>query len=234
MPRTFGCRSWTIALLTGAAISISAPASGQERTTVFGGVNFGEDEGAYLGATFTPPGGRIGQGWGLRTTVSGSQYEYETNGVEISGEEVRAEAAILHQWSGAWGYVDVGVGARYVNTELSPQDPGNERGGVQWSPTLSATAQRVAGPWRLEGFASTGLGDEDYFVRGEVTRAVGPTVRLGVEAAMDGDPNYERQRVGAVVSFAPAETWEVQFVAGALYGDNDDGAYGGISFSRRF
>lgn len=221
-------------ILAGVALLASAPAAAQERTTIFGGVNFGEDEDAYAGATIALPGGRIGDGWAVRTSFSGSQYEYQTNGVEIEGKEVRGEVAILRQWSGPWGYVDFGVGARYVNTDLSPDDPGNERDGGRWAPTLSATGQRIAGPWRVAGFASTGIGDDDYFVRGELTRAVSSQVRLGVEAGADGDPSYERQRVGAVVSFAPAETWEVTFAAGALYADTDDGAYGAISFSHRF
>lgn len=233
MPKISGCTFWRMTLL-GATLLASAPAAAQERTTIFGGVNFGEDEGAYAGLTIAPPGSRIGEGWAVRTSVSGSKYEYQSNGIGIEGKEVRGEVAVLHQWSGAWGYADVGLGARYVNTDLSPQDPGNERRGVRWAPTLSVTGQRVMGPWRVAGFASTGIGDDDYFVRGELTRAVSSQVRFGVEAAADGDPSYERQKVGAVLSFAPADTWEVTFAAGALYADKDDGAYGGISFSRRF
>jgi hypothetical protein len=224
---------WSAGLLGGAALLVTAPAQSQERTSVFGDVTLGRDRGVSAGVTLTPAGSRIGAGWGLRTTVSTSRYRYESNGVPVRSEDSRVEAAVIRQWSGPWGYVDVGVGARYVNTDLSPDDPSNDRRGVRWRPALSATGIRHLGPWRAQGFASTGLGDDDYYVRGELTRALGAGVRAGAEIVVDGDPNYDRQRYGAVLGYG-AETWEVRLTAGASDAPGRTEGYGTIGFSRRF
>lgn len=221
--------------VAGLAAALTATgAAAQAQGTVFAGGAFGADRTAYAGVAAPVPGSRIGHGWAVRAIVSATEYDYRSGGTKISGEEVRAELSALLQRSGSWGYIDAGLGARYVDIRLSPADPGNPRRGDHWDAAVSVSGEGIADPWRVTGFAAYGLDFEDYYVRADVTRAVTPSVRLGVEAVANGDPAYDQQRLGAVVAYAPGSDWEIQFAVGASESNARDGAYGAVGFRRTF
>lgn len=218
-------------------ISASVPLGAslaQPGPTVFGGVGVGADRLAFAGVT-VPVARMSGEGGlAVRGIVSGSDNRYDGPTGRVKSEQVRGEAALLYQRWGPWGYFDAGVGARYTDTDLSPDDPGNPNRGSQWDPMVSISGETTpARAWQVGGFASYGFNSEDYYVRAEVTRAVGPGFRLGVEAILDGDPNYDRQRAGAVAAFGGGD-WQIRFAAGAADSKARDGAYGSVSLRRTF
>lgn len=201
--------------------------------TVFGGVTFGSDELAYLG--MTAPLNPTGTGLALRGIVSGSKYDYRSADVKIDGRQVRGDLSLLLQSSSANLYADAGVGVRYVDTHLSPSDPANrdaDRG--SWEAAVSASVQATQDAWRVTGFASYGFDQRDYFVRGDVSRAVAPAVRLGLETLFDGDRTYDRRRLGVLAAYSTSPNWEVQISVGAADSSTRNGAYGGMSFRRTF
>jgi hypothetical protein len=226
--RRFYPRVAQLLLATAALAASSGGASAQP--TVFGGVSFGSDELAYLGATV--PLNSTGTGLALRGIASGSEYSYVSNGVKIDGRQVRGDVSLLAQTSTANTYADAGVGVRYVDTHLSPDDPFNPGRG-RWEAAVSASFQATGDPWRVTGFGSYGFDQHDYFIRGDVTRAVTPRIRLGAEALFDGDRTYDRRRIGAVAAYSTSPKWEVQVSVGAAE-DHRNGAYGGVSFRRTF
>ena len=219
--------------LAWAGMSLGAAAA-QPRPTVFGGVGLGADRLAFVGATVPVGTARGSQGLALRGIVSGSQNRYDGAGGRVKSEQGRAEAALLYQRWGGWGYFDAGVGGRYTDTDLSPDDPGNPNRGSQWDPMVSVSGESArANPWQVAGFASYGFSSEDYYVRGELTRAVGGGLRLGVEAIFDGDPNYDRRRAGVVAAFGGAD-WQLRLAVGGADSRARDGAYGSVGVRRSF
>lgn len=209
-------------------------AGAQPRPTVFGGVGLGADELAYAGLTLplasTGPGGGVA----LRTMVSRSINDYRSAGRRIESEQRRGEASLLYQAFGRWGYVDAGLGARYTDTDLTPQDLGNPNRGGRWDPVVSLSGESSPDrPWQTAGYAAYGFKSEDYYARAELTRAVRPSLRLGAEVILDGDPNYDRRRVGAVLAIGRSG-WQVRAAVGAADSDAKDGAYGSIGFRRSF
>lgn len=217
------------------ALSLTAGAAvADPQGAVFAGGAVGIDQSAYAGVVLALPGSRLGQGWAVRAGVSGSEYDYDSSGVRIDGSQRRGELMAVRQWSGAQGYFNLAAGGRYTDTDLSPRDPGNSRQGGGWDVAVSADGARTMGPWRAGFFGSYGFDVEDYYLRGDLTHAIGPRMRLGAEIGVDGDPAYERRRIGAVVAFAPRPEWEVRLSAGGMESDTRNGAYGGIELTRTF
>lgn len=230
-------RARPVALLPLCALAGLAPAGALAQgapTTVFAGATFGEDELAYAGVTVPLPGDG-GGGPAIRAIVSRTEYDYRSSVLgNVEGREVRGDVSALYQVFGPMGYFDIGLGARYVDTKLSPRDPGNDREGGQWEAVASLSGQAAAGPWRMAGFGSYGFDIHDYYARGEITHAIAPRVRLGAEASADGDRTYDRRRLGALLGFSPDPAWEIQLSAGGTDSDDHEGAYGAVAFRRTF
>lgn len=204
-------------------------------TTIYGGGEVGGDKSAYLGVVAPLPGATQTQGWAVRGVVSGGRYDYETQGVEIEGEYVQGDVFLVRQNAGAWGYVNFGVGARYTDTDLSPNDPGNDRNGSKADAVLTADGVRRFGAWETGAYAEYGVRMQAYFLRADVTRAVGGAgLRLGVEGAIEGDENYDKQRVGAVAVLQRSDALSFRVSAGVKTSDNGDDGYVGLGFVRSF
>lgn len=211
---------------------LAGGASAQDRGVVFGGGEVGDDMSGYFGATWAAPGSRLGRGWAVRGLVSVGGYDYDAAAGTIDAEFVQADLLLIHQSSGAWGYFNMGGGARVTDTDLEPADPGNERQGSNWDGVVTADGMRNAGDWRVGGFGSYGVKMREYYVRGEITRRLGSgDFRAGAEVLADGDENYDRSGVGAVLIYEPAGRFSLR----AAIGGRDDGeAYASIGFARTF
>ncbi len=222
-----------VALLSGL---IPVAAQAREQGVVYAGGLVSDDHSASVGATIAAPGGRLGQGWAFRVSVNGGDYSYDSGPLNIDADYRGADVAVVYQWSGDWGYGNLALGGRYADTDLSPADPGNRRGGSNWDVALTVDGQRRFGPWAVTGYASYGFDLEEYYVRADLTRKVSPSVALGVEIGAEGDSgDYSRQVLGAVARFeSPNRPWAVKLAAGVRDGDDDNSAYGAITVSRTF
>jgi hypothetical protein len=182
-------------ILATVAGAISTPALGQNSGAVFAGVETGRDWTVYAGANYAPSP----EPWAGRVIVSAAGYDYRSNGVTIDGDYRQVEFALLRQSSGAWGYLNVGAGARLNDTDLSPDDLGSDRRGTRWDAIVTADGVRRAGAWEAGGYLVYAVDAEDYFARARVTRAIGSgPLRLGAEVTAQGDPNYDRQGAALV------------------------------------
>lgn len=220
-----------------ASVLVASGAAAQDRTSAFAGGFVSSDYFAYAGATVPLPGAQSDRGWAIRAVVSAGAYEYERSGSQIDADYVNVEAAFVYQRSGAWGYLNLGAGPRYSTTDLSQPDPINAREGDQLDVVIAADGARNIALWRVAGFTSYGFNIEDYYARGEVTRALRPGgVRLGIEGVLEGDPSYDRQSIGAVLAFQPVSGSEVRFSLGSRSGSGDRSgeAYFAIGASRSF
>lgn len=203
--------------------------------TVFGGVFGGDVQNAYLGVSTPVAGGRIGQGLAVRAIVGGSQYKYDSGTVgRVRGKDISADVSLLYQVSNAHNYFDFGLGARYVDTRLSPKDPTNSRAGGHWEAVVSASGQQTYDPWYASEFVSYGTNGRDYYAHGDITHKIAGPVRLGVEVQADGARDYSRRGVGGVLALAAGPGWEVKISGGATDQSHRSGGYGGITFRTSF
>lgn len=206
----------TCTLVTIVMVSTTGDACAQTRGAVFGGADYGRDWSASAGAVVSVS---PDSPWAVRGIVTAGGYDYESVGTRIEGEFTQADVVVLHQSSGSWGYFNVGGGARYTDTTLSPDDTGNGRRGGKWDGLIAVDGIRRAGDWEAGGFASYGVDMQEYYVRARVTRRLGSDrFRLGLETIVQGDPNYDRQGV-AVVALHRAGSIEFSASAGVRGGE---------------
>lgn len=214
---------------------IATPAEAQDRGAVFAGVSGGEDQSVYAGALMALPGASLGKGLAVRVSASAGTYEYAGGPGIVEADFSGVDAAVVYQASSPSGYANFGLGARYIDTSLSPSDPANEREGGHWDATVSVDGAKDMGLWRAGLYSSYGVSMRDYYVRADLTRAVNDQVRLGAEVVAQGDRMYDRQKYGAVVAFSPMTAWEIRLSGGASReAEGDYGGYGAVSFVRTF
>ncbi len=218
------------------ACLVPVTAQARERGVVYASGVVSDDHSASVGATIAAPGGRLGQGWAFRFGVYGGDYSYDSGPFTVDADYLGAEAALVYQWSGDWGYGNVALGPRYANTDLSPSDPGNRREGSQWDVALTVDGSRKFGPWAVTGYASYGFDLEEYYARADLTYQLTPALALGVEIGAEGDnEDYSREVLGAVARIhEDGQPWAVKLSAGVRDGDDDSSAYGAVTLSRTF
>ena len=223
------------ALVALGCVLASAPARAQVSGAVFTGGDFDQNDSGYLGAQIAAAKLRGGATVQVRAVATGGVYAYRRDGRMIDGWFVGAQVGPMMQWAGADGYFEAGVGARYVDTRLSPRDPQNRRRGGVFDALLSVDGQRRSAAWTATGYAEYGTGIEDYLVRASVTRDVAPRWRVGPEVILQGDPTYDRQRGGVLFGWRRSASSEIQFsVGGGRQSGRGGDAYGTVAFTHAF
>jgi hypothetical protein len=134
-----------------AAFLIGTAASAEPYTGVaFAGGAAGDGLSGYAGVVRALPGGQLGKGLALRLSASGGSYEYRAGGTGIDGRFASAEAALVYQRSGDWGWVNLSGGPGITDIRLSPRDPANDRKGTRADIALQSDgALQIDRSWRL-------------------------------------------------------------------------------------
>lgn len=228
--------------LAAAAFACSAaawagPASAQSDVTVFAGGKLDVADSAYAGATIGLPGSTDSRGLALRGSVFTGSYDYRSGPAEIDADFTGAQAELVYRFGNGPTWGSVGVGYRYVDTDLSPADAGNRRDGGQGELIVSTDGGHVSGPWRVDWYGSYGFQLDDYDALVSLTHQAGSSgrVRVGMEIAAEGDSNYNAYHVGPMVGFKLDERSEIQVSAGLSDGDSRDSqAYVRLGFYRSF
>jgi len=171
---------------------------------------------AYVGIQAALPGSVIGRGFALAGSGFAGNYSYLSGGLGVvRGSFAGAELDALYELSSQRTWNTIGVGVRDVNTQLVPFDTTNRRGGDVVEFAATTYGGGIHGPYRGDYFASYGTRLEDYTARGDVTHALGPTLRLGLALSFEGDPTYSLHEIGPFVGIAMGRHSEIQLSAGA-------------------
>jgi hypothetical protein len=203
------------ALLPALAILWSGAAQAEDRGVFYAGGTVSDGVSGYAGTVVALPGERLGEGLALRGGVNGGTYRYRTDGTRISAEYAGAEIAAVYQLSGPWGWANVSAGPRVTDTSLKPNDPGNRLRGTRYDLAVQ-TDGATGNAWRLRWFGSLGVFDETYIAQAGLGRLVDRdnSIRLGVEAAILGDPSYTSGSAGVFGEKALGNGWEARLSGG--------------------
>jgi hypothetical protein len=211
---------------TAATLFVAVPASAQDyRGVAFGGGTIADGGSGYAGAVIALPGARLGRGLAVRGSVNAGTYRYDVNGVDIDADYVGGEAALVYQFSGAWGWTNLSVGPRVSDLALQPDDPANERRGTTWDVGLQVDgAQQVSPKWRLDYFGSVGVLEGAFQTRLALGRIVNERrqTRLGLEGAVQGDPRYTTLSGGGFIATQLAKNLQGQLSVGAQHQEGRD------------
>lgn len=228
-----------LTLLLAAALGFVCLAARAEpyKGVLFAGGSVSEDVSAYAGAVIALPGASLGRGFAVKTAVNGGHYDYEGGPGVIDADYYGGVLALVRQWSGRWGWANLSAGAAFTQTDLSPDDPANERAGSRFDAALASDgALYLDEDWRFGWYAEGGARNESYLARVETTRAVkAGRWRFGLEGVIQGDPTYRTESAGAVAGVRLGEGVELRLSAGASFQkDQDTEPYGSIGFSLLF
>lgn len=211
-------RSRLVLALAAGLLAATAASAEPYKGVAFAGGFAGDGLSGYAGVVHALPGGQLGTGLAVRASASGGSYEYESNGVDIDGRFASAEAALVYQLSGSWGWANVSAGPRITDVSLSPDDPANDRKGTRLDLALQSDgAFQLGRSWRLDWIGSLGVRDGAYYSRADLGRTLGPgsQTRLGLEAGLQGDPSYRAASLGLFAATSLGSGLEGRISAGA-------------------
>lgn len=221
------------------AVLIATPAAAQDLKGVwFVGGMVSSDSSGYAGMVRALPGARLGKGLAVRGSIGAGEYEYES---DLGPTEARWEGldvALVHQTSGAWGWSNLSLGAGVKHTKLDPLDPNNESEGTRGDVSAQADGGALSKDWRFNWLGAYAFEGEEYGLKLQLTRAIGASgYRAGLEAGLQGDPNYQRTTAGVQVgrAFGQDRRYEMTVSVGASrFRDSDTTGYGAVSLSHTF
>ncbi len=229
----------TITLLTTALMATcgATSASAEElRGVIYAGGTIAESQSGYAGGVVSLPGASLGHGLAIRAGTAAGRYKYTTNGQQIIGKYVGADAALVYQFSGDWGWANVSAGPHFSDTSLSPNDPGNDLRGSNWDLGLQSDGALDGPKWRLGWYGSYGAFDDTYQAKLQLGHRIGQRdLRLGLEAGLQGDPSYKKGFAGIFASTSIAHNVSLQLSGGASeQAGRGPRAYGSIALSKLF
>jgi hypothetical protein len=150
---------------------------------------------------------------------------------------VGAEAALVYQTSGSWGWANFSAGPRFTDISLSPADSENNRQGTRVDAAVQSDGGYGMQDWRLGWIASLGMIDKAYQGRLQLGRLMSAAsqTRLGVEAGVQGDPYFTTLTGGAFMGSQIGNNFEAQLSVG-ISEQAGRGAkpYASIGFSKLF
>ncbi len=203
------------------------------QTTAFAGATAGNDLSAYAGLQ-RGVSRDASDGWAVRGAVAAGRYDYETGGVDVEGSFVQLQAVVLREWFRGPAYAALGVGPRFAETQLEPDDPGNEREGGRFDGVVTAEAAWNGALWRTTAYAEYGVDHATYYTRLVATHRLSGSWRAGVEALAEGDRTYDRLGAGVVAAYGVSAGREIRFSVGAMDRDEDSGVYAAVAWASSF
>jgi hypothetical protein len=208
-----------------------APVARADTLYLAGGEHGVNSSYAFAGAIVPLPGNTLGSGFAARLWGDYLTYHYNSGGTKIDASGWGGEIAGVYQFSGAWGWSNLSLGARYRDTHLSPDDLGNRaRGSHVYLTVQGDGGYNIDSFWQLRGIASYTSTVTGYFVQPTIDRAISDRLRLGLDATFQGDQSYRQISGGANLTIAVDSGRSVGLRAGASTNGTDSGFYAGLSF----
>jgi hypothetical protein len=210
------------------------PATAQERIVLAGAEASADSRYAYLGLVLPLPGQHLGRGLVQRYWLDYVGYRYEKDPLQdVDAKVGGGEAAVGYQHSEARGWWGAYLGARYADTRLKPDDPGNDDEGGRWRAKLQLEGDAAIGTgWRVNGIVSHLIGDDNFWARLRVQTALDNGLNVGPEFVAQGDANYRAYKVGGYVGNIRLGPDSALTVKGGISKPEDDAAslYAGAEF----
>jgi len=181
-------------------IIFSSPLKADESILLFGVEREKEAGYYYLGNISPLKGSTLGNGYVQRLWLDYNNFNYNLNSTTIDAKAKGLSYAIGYQGSfdKSFSYAGfIGVGVR--NTDLSPNDPGNQSEGTEVNPMLIVEAEKkFTDFYKLNFNASTEPSAESYWSR--LRFSFGDSIKMGPELTMQGDPSYDTKKIALFIS----------------------------------
>ena len=212
----------------------TAAVAGVPKGVWFSGGSVSESTSVYGGSIFSLPRQALGHGWAVRVSTGAGRYQYTTAGTDIIGKYLSGEAAIVHQSSGPWGWLNLSAGPRFSQTYLSPNDPGNRLRGSHIDLGIQSDGALDDSRGRLSWFGAYGLRNRTYQAKLQLAAKIANGISLGTEAGIQGEPTYHKAGLGGFVRKTVGKV-DLEIGAGfAKQGQRSSRPYASIGLSQVF
>jgi hypothetical protein len=152
----------------------------------------------YVGFLNAFEGSRIGNGYVQRFWVDYLTYQYNNGTSDINAKAPGLSYSLGYQKSTdtqSWGAY---LGLQGRRTNLTPDDPGNDSRGNQSSLVIALDGrQKIVNNLAVE-FMGNYAPNTGYWSRARIP--IGSTVKTGPEYVIQGNPNYQNQKIGWFIS----------------------------------
>jgi hypothetical protein len=172
----------------------------------------------YLGMVAPFAGNSLENGYVYRLWADYSKYSYTGGDVKHDADAPSISGAVGYVQSGEGHWWGAYAGLVYRHTSISPDDLSSSSRGGKLRPNFSLEGEQELGPdWRVGAMGSYTVGQRAYWTRGSVSRVIGDSRRLGVEAIAQGDPSYHASQYGVFLSGIKIGSVELGFKVGARH-----------------
>jgi len=152
----------------------------------------------YVGFLNAFDGSRLGNGYVQRFWADYLTYQYYNGTADINAKAPGLAYSLGYQKTTdqySWGAY---LGIQGRRTNLTPDDPGNDSRGNR-----GAAVVALDGRYKLETYLAAELmgnyaANTGYWSRARIP--IGVTVKTGPEYSIQGNPNYQNQKIGWFVS----------------------------------
>lgn len=225
-----------IPLLLVACMAGLPDASAEDRLFLMGGEVGAASYYSYAGVVLPGPGREAGRGLLQRYWVDAFGYEYDGGPGRVKARAYGGEAALGYGTSSALGWVSGFLGARFTDTDLTPDDNTAEARGQQLGLKAELQAERaLATHWRGGVIASYSSQQQGYWLRGRLTRGAAGAQYVGPEVVMAGNSESRSKAIGLVYGTRLRESsWSAAVKAGYRDDSGDDGVYAGLELGYAF
>jgi cellulose synthase (UDP-forming) len=231
-----GVEPWLLATASVLAVGVmlvTTAAVARGETIGLAGVEGGSNSSyAYAGVVAPLPGQGEHEGWAARVWGDRLTYSYDLNGTNVEAEAYGGELALVHRWSGEWGYANASVGARYRSTDLTPDDAGNPAEGSQWDANLQFDGRAAMHErWALVWLAAREIDQGSSIVRLGADRDMNGW-RLGADATRLWGERHGETQAGLIAQWRLRNGATLGARAGATRNDDgDQGGYAGLGIA---
>ena len=182
------------------------------------------------------------EGWRLRLGNSYTKYEYSCGCYTIEGRRWQADIMLGYEFFRDGTSIAAFVGADYIDHHLNRFDPFNEVRGDETGVKFAVNIERT-GPFYFNLIGEYSTAFNEYWALLRVGQAYG-RFTIGPEVQIDGDDNYDVQRLGGFagfdISILPGMTSRIYASAGYQFTDSDigaggrEGGYGTLAIGSKF
>jgi len=188
-----------IKLLLFVALALPISICNAEDSLALAGFESAKNNGYYyVGFLNAFEGSRIGNGYVQRFWVDYLTYQYNNGTSDINAKAPGLSYSLGYQKSTdtqSWGAY---LGLQGRRTNLTPDDPGNDSRGNQGSLVIALDGrQKIANNLAVE-FMGNYAPNTGYWSRARIP--IGSTVKTGPEYVIQGNPNYQNQKIGWFIS----------------------------------
>lgn len=210
-------RAATVALL----LTLSMPVLA-DSVWVGGGSIADTTQVAYFGRVGPLPGKKLSDGWSQSVFVDYVHYEYDAGQQQINGTVNGIKFSIGREFRRESGFFGVSLGVGASNTDLQPDDPGNENKGFSVHPVTELQWRTHAdAPWRSTAYAQYVFGARRAYATGFLGRRLSNGIAIGPQVSTGGDPYYRIYGLALALNGWKVGPFDVGFYAGAQHAESD-------------